>query len=153
MRFLFIDRVIRLERGRRITGVKSFASSEPFLENHFTRTAMVPSVILIEAMAQLLGWLATYSRDFQSMAILALISDVSVSATLKPGARLEIDAKLVTSTERDSLGTATAAVDGQTVARVDRMIFRHVPFPAGAMAREFLSYYAGIDDPSLLEPT
>jgi 3-hydroxyacyl-[acyl-carrier-protein] dehydratase len=151
MRLLFIDRVTRLERGRRITGVKSFAASEQFLENHFTRRALVPSVILIEAMAQLLGWLAAYSRDFQSMAILALISDVNVPATLKPGARLEIDARLLTSTERDSLGTVTGAIDGETVARVDRMIFRHVPFPAGEMAREFLSYYAGVDDPSSLE--
>ena len=41
MRFLFIDRVTGLERGRRITGIKSFAATEPFLESHFTRAALV----------------------------------------------------------------------------------------------------------------
>jgi len=70
MRFLFIDRVTSLERGRRITGIKSFSSSEPFLESHFTRRALVPGVLLIEAMAQLLGWLASYSYDFRCVAVL-----------------------------------------------------------------------------------
>src|SRR2546428_226007 len=87
MRFLFIDRVTGLERGRRITGIKSFAATEPFLESHFTRAALVPGVLLIEAMAQLLGWLASYTYDFRCVSVLALISDVTVPAALKPGAR------------------------------------------------------------------
>jgi 3-hydroxyacyl-[acyl-carrier-protein] dehydratase len=151
MRFLFIDRVTSLERGRRITGIKSFASSESFLESHFTRVALVPGVLLIEAMAQLLGWLASYSYDFRCVAVLAMISDAMVPAALKPGARVEIDGRLLTTTERDSLGAATAAVDGQIIARVDRLILHHVPLPTGETAREFFLYYAGIDDLSSLE--
>jgi len=153
MRFLFIDRVTGLERGRRITGIKSFASSEPFLESHFSRTALVPGALLIEAMAQLLGWLASYSHDFRRVAVLAMISDVTVPTALKPGAHVEIDGRLLTSTERASLGAATAAVDGRIIARVDRLILHHVPLPAGETAREFFLYYAGIDDLSALERT
>jgi 3-hydroxyacyl-[acyl-carrier-protein] dehydratase len=151
MRFLFIDRVTSLERGRRITGIKSFSSSEPFLESHFTRRALVPGVLLIEAMAQLLGWLASYSYDFRCVAVLALISDVTVPAALKPGARVEIEGRLLSSTEQDSLGAATATVDGETIARVSRLILHHVPLPEGETAREFFLYYAGIDDLSALE--
>jgi len=151
MRFLFIDRVTSLERGRRITGVKSFSSSEPFLESHFTRTALVPGVLLIESMAQLLGWLASYSYDFRYVAVLALISNVTVPTALKPGARVEIEGRLLSSTEHDSLGAATAMVDGQTIARVERLILHHVPLPKGETARAFFLYYAGIDDPSSLE--
>jgi 3-hydroxyacyl-[acyl-carrier-protein] dehydratase len=151
MRFLFIDRVTSLERGRRITGIKLFGSSEPFLESHFTRAALVPGVLLIEAMAQLLGWLASYSYDFRCVAVLALISDVTVPAALKPGARVEIEGKLLSTSERDSLGAATATVDGEIVARVDRLILHHVALPAGETARDFFLYYAGIDDLSSLE--
>jgi 3-hydroxyacyl-[acyl-carrier-protein] dehydratase len=151
MRFLFIDRVTSLERGRRITGVKSFSSSEPFLESHFTRTALVPGVLLIESMAQLLGWLASYSYDFRYVAVLALISNVTVPTALKPGARVEIEGRLLSSTEHDSLGAATAMVDGETIARVERLILHHVPLPKGETARAFFLYYAGIDDPSSLE--
>ena len=151
MRFLFIDRVTSLERGRRITGIKSFSSSEPFLESHFTRKALVPGVLLIEAMAQLLGWLASSSYDFRCVAVLALISDVNVPAALKPGARVEIEGRLLSSTEHDSLGVATATVDGETIARVSRLILHHVPLPQGETAREFFLYYAGVDDLSALE--
>ena len=151
MRFLFIDRVTSLERGRRITGIKSFSSSEPFLESHFTRAALVPGVLLIEAMAQLLGWLASYSYDFRCVAVLALISDVTVPASLKPGARVEIEGRLLSSTARDSLGAATATVDGRTIARLERLILHHVALPEGQTAREFFLYYAGIDDLSALE--
>src|SRR5262249_15496030 len=151
MRFLFIDQVTSLERGRRITGIKSFSSSEPFLESHFTRAALVPGVLLIEAMAQLLGWLASYSYDFRCVALLALISDVTVPTALKPGVRVEIEGRLLSSTERDSLGAATATVDGEIIARVSRLILHHVPLPKGETAREFFLYYAGIDDLSSLE--
>src|SRR5437660_12435156 len=153
MRFLFIDRITSLQRVRRIAGIKSFASSEPFLESHFTRVALVPGVLLIEAMAQLLGWLASYSYDFRCVAVLALISDVTVPTILKPGTRVEIDGRLLTTTERDSLGAATAAVDGQIIARVDRLILHHVPLPAGQTAREFFLYFAGGSDVASLERT
>jgi 3-hydroxyacyl-[acyl-carrier-protein] dehydratase len=153
MRFLMIDRVTALERGRRIKGVKSFASSEPFLEAHFTRAALVPGVLLVEAMAQLLGWLVSYSNDFRCLAVLALISDVTVPAALPPGIRAEIDGRLLSTTASDSLGTATATVDGQIVAKVERLILHHVPLPAGETTREFFLQYAGVDDPSSLERT
>ena len=50
-------------------------------------------------------------------------------------------------------GAATAAIDGQVVARVDRLILHHVPLPAGQTAREFFLYYAGVDDLASLERT
>src|SRR5207302_380318 len=126
---------------------------EAILESPFTRAALVPGVLLIEAMAQLRGWLASYSYDFRCVAVLALISDVTVPPTLKPGARVEIDGKLLTTTERDSLGAATATIDGQVIARVNRLILHHVPLPAGQTAREFFLYYAGVDDLASLERT
>src|SRR5258705_6818487 len=98
MRFLFIDRVTGLERGRRITGIKSFAATEPFLESHFTRAALVPGALLIEAMAQLLGWLAGYTYDFPCESVLARISDVTVPDALKPGPRSAIVWRLLTTT-------------------------------------------------------
>ena len=150
-RFLFIDRVTSLEKGRRIRGIKSFASSEPFLESHFAGAALVPGALLIEAMAQLLGWLVAYSNDFRCVAVLALIADVTVPAAMKPGARVEIDGRLLATGERDSLGAATATVDGQTIARIDRLILHHVPLPSGETSRKFFLYYAGVDDLSALE--
>lgn len=151
MRFLFYDRVTRIEKGKRIVGVKSLSSSEAYLEKHFTKIALIPGTLLIEAMAQLLGWLVTYSHYFRYMAIMSLIGGARLPPALKPGVRLEVDGHLVTNTERDSLGMATASLNGEVVARVDRLIFRHfaVPNPEPLVNR-FL-YYGGIEDLAALE--
>ena len=55
MRFLYYDRIDNIEKGRSITGVKTFTLSEEFFRRHFTKQALVPGVIYVEAMAQLLG--------------------------------------------------------------------------------------------------
>ncbi len=153
MRFLFYDRVTRLEKGRRIVGVKSLSSSEEFVEKHFTRVALIPGTLLIEAMAQLLGWLVTYSHDFRYAAIMGLIGGARLPPALRPGVRLEIEGSLVRNTERDSLGTATVFLEGAMVAQVDRLIFRHFPVPSPERLLERFLYYGGIEDLAALERT
>lgn len=151
MRFLFYDRVTSIEKGKRIVGVKSLSSSEEFLEKHFTKVALIPGTLLIEAMAQLLGWLVAYSHDFRLVAIMSLIGEARLPAQLKPGVTLDIEGHLLTNTERDSLGRATVSLDGETIARVDRLIFRHFPVPAPEILVERFLYYGGIDNLAALE--
>jgi len=151
MRFLFYDRVTSLEKGKRIVGVKSISSSEAFLEKHFTKVALVPGTLLIEAMAQLLGWLVAYSHDFRRVAIMSLISGVRLPSRLKPGVTLDIEGTLVTNTERDSLGTATVSLSGDPVAHVERLIFRHFHAPSPEPLLKRFLYYGGIEDLAKLE--
>ena len=66
MRFLYYDRIVRIEPGRRIVGVKAFALSEEFLRGHFSREPLVPAPILLEAMAQVLGWGIIMPTSFAS---------------------------------------------------------------------------------------
>jgi 3-hydroxyacyl-[acyl-carrier-protein] dehydratase len=102
-------------------------------------------------MAQLLGWLVAYSHDFRRVAIMTLLDGVRVPAALRPGVRLDIDGTLLTTTERDSLGVATVSLDGEVIAQVDRLIFRHFPVAAPEpLVRRFL-YYGGITDLAALE--
>ena len=118
--FLLIDRVLEVGEDR-IRALKNVTINEPFFPGHFPGHPIMPGVLLIEAMAQLLGWLASYSYDFRYVAVLALISDVMVPAALKPGARVEIEGKLLSTSERDSLGAATATVDGEIVAAAQKL--------------------------------
>ena len=86
MRFLFYDRVTRIEKGVRIEGVKSFALSEEYLRGHYPRRAVVPAGICIETMAQLLGWGVMHAHDFRLAAIMSLVEGFTLSEPLlRPG--------------------------------------------------------------------
>ena len=82
---------------------------------------------------------------------MGLIAGARLPAALKPGVRLEIDGHLVSSGERDSLGTATLCLDGAVIAQVERLIFGHLPVPAPERLRERFLYYGGIEDLAALE--
>lgn len=53
--FVFVDRIVELEPGRRAVGVKKIQPDEWYLQGHFPGNPLVPGVILVEAMAQVAG--------------------------------------------------------------------------------------------------
>jgi len=50
--FLLVDKVVELEVGKRIIGVKNVTVNEPFFQGHFPQKPVMPGVLIIEAMAQ-----------------------------------------------------------------------------------------------------
>ncbi len=50
--FVFVDKVLELEAGKRILCQKNLTISEPCFEGHFPDTPLFPGVLIIEAMAQ-----------------------------------------------------------------------------------------------------
>jgi 3-hydroxyacyl-[acyl-carrier-protein] dehydratase len=50
--FLLIDRVLELERGKRILGLKNVTMNEPFFVGHFPHRPVMPGVMILEALAQ-----------------------------------------------------------------------------------------------------
>lgn len=135
-----------MEKGKSIIGVKTFSLSEEFLRRHYTKIALVPGVIMIEAMAQLLGWLVIYTHDFHLSAIMSLIENVNVTSNLRPGFKAEIRGELVSTSRSDSLGKAQMYLDGQLIAAIDRILYSHVHRVHSEGLRRLFHYYSGIKD-------
>ena len=53
--FLLVDRILSLEEGRRVVGLKNVTINEPFFQGHFPGHPIMPAVLIIEAMAQVGG--------------------------------------------------------------------------------------------------
>ena len=53
--FLLIDRVLEMEKDKRIVAIKNVTINEPFFQGHFPGQPIMPGVLLIEAMAQAWG--------------------------------------------------------------------------------------------------
>jgi 3-hydroxyacyl-[acyl-carrier-protein] dehydratase len=50
--FLLIDRVVEIERRKRIVAIKNVTINEPFFQGHFPGYPIMPGVLMVEAMAQ-----------------------------------------------------------------------------------------------------
>ena len=49
---LLIDRVVEVERAKRIVAIKNVTINEPFFNGHFPGYPIMPGVLIVEAMAQ-----------------------------------------------------------------------------------------------------
>jgi beta-hydroxyacyl-ACP dehydratase FabZ len=56
--FLLVDRVLELEKGKRIKALKNVTINEPFFTGHFPHRPVMPGVLMLEAMAQAAALLA-----------------------------------------------------------------------------------------------
>src|SRR6202035_1385231 len=50
--FLLIDRVLEIERKKKIVAIKNVTINEPFFTGHFPGYPIMPGVLIVEAMAQ-----------------------------------------------------------------------------------------------------
>ncbi|MBI1819296.1 MAG: 3-hydroxyacyl-ACP dehydratase FabZ [Nitrospirae bacterium] len=60
--FLLVDRIIEMELGEKIVGIKNVTFNEPFFQGHFPDYPIMPGVLIIEALAQVGGVLAFKSN-------------------------------------------------------------------------------------------
>jgi 3-hydroxyacyl-[acyl-carrier-protein] dehydratase len=144
MRFLYYDKVNDIEKGKSITGIKTFTLSEEFFRGHFKKEALVPGVIYIEAMAQILGWLVIYSHDFKLSAIMSLVEDIKIPSKLRPGFTAELHGEIISTSRRDTLGKAWITVDGKLVASMDRIIYSHIHKVNSENLVRLFEYYSGL---------
>lgn len=115
--FLFVDRVLECEPGRRAVGIKAVSAGEPYFAGHFPGRPIVPGVILLEAMAQL-GAVALLS-DPQWQGRIPLfggVDGVRFRRPVRPGDVIRLEVEIVRMRRGLGKGRGTARVDGELAA-------------------------------------
>ena len=116
--FLMVDRIVELESGKRIVGLKNVTINEPFFQGHFPGVPVMPGVLVIEAMAQVAG-IMTYAEEpdiKEKLIYFTGIENAKFRRPVVPGDQLRIEMELLN--RRNHFGTmkGRAEVDGRLVA-------------------------------------
>lgn len=120
--FLFIDRVVEFDEGKKIVCVKNVSGNEPVFVGHFPDFAIMPGVLIIEAMAQasiilFRKSLSTQQNDKNTVFLLASINNARFTKPVFPGDQLFIEIIVEKIVSKGAIVQATVKVDEKTVAK------------------------------------
>lgn len=114
---LLVDRILELEPGKRIVGLKNVSANEPYFLGHFPDYPVMPGVLVVEAMAQVGGVLVSYLPGTEGqLAYFASIERCRFRRPVKPGDQLVTEVTILRLRDRIGKVQATGRVDGAVVA-------------------------------------
>lgn len=123
--FLLIDKVLDFQCDEYLVALKNVTYNEPFFNGHFPVRPVMPGVLIVEAMAQATGLLATESRPAEvsekSLYYFVGIDKARFKQPVEPGDQLIITVKLRTVRRGIWAFTGDAKVDDKVVATADIM--------------------------------
>ena len=123
--FLLVDRIIEMELGKRVVGIKNVTANEPFFQGHFPGNPIMPGVLIIEAMAQVGGVLARLSipdvMERKEMGEIFFVSmdKVKFRKPVVPGDQIRFEDEALRTGGRIWKMAGKAFVDGDLVAEAN----------------------------------
>ncbi|MBN1912863.1 MAG: bifunctional UDP-3-O-[3-hydroxymyristoyl] N-acetylglucosamine deacetylase/3-hydroxyacyl-ACP dehydratase [Candidatus Omnitrophica bacterium] len=118
--FLFVDRVVHLERGKSARGIKNVTINDYFFDGHFPGRPVMPGVLIIEAMAQVGGVMMLSTEENRGkLAYFMAANNIKFRKTVVPGDQLVIDVEAGRIRARTGQVHARAMVDAKVVVEAD----------------------------------
>ncbi|MEO5360661.1 MAG: hypothetical protein H7843_09450 [Nitrospirota bacterium] len=117
--FIFIEKVLEIEKGQRIKALKAVTSGEEVLNTSAGSVGQqcFPFVLLVEAMAQASG-LVLEAEEIE-MAFLTMINDAHHVKSAVAGDVLIIESELIKKFPPLYIFSANVSVDGQTISTAE----------------------------------
>lgn len=120
--FLFVDRIVHMERGRRAIGIKNLTINDYFFKGHFPGRPVMPGVLILEAMAQVGGVMMLAAEENRGkLAFFMAVDNAKFRKTVLPGDRLFLDVEAGKIKSRTGQVHGKAFVDGKLVTEADLM--------------------------------
>lgn len=122
--FLMVDRILSIELGKRVVGLKNVSINEPFFVGHFPHNPIMPGVLIIESMAQVGGILALLSTpEYMGNPEVYLMSmdKVRFRRPVVPGDQLVLDVQVLRAGKKFFKMEGKATVDDTLVAEAEFM--------------------------------
>ncbi|MCE5341818.1 MAG: beta-hydroxyacyl-ACP dehydratase [Planctomycetaceae bacterium] len=126
MKFILIDKIVKIEAGKEIQTVKNVSLSEEYLSDHFPIFPVLPGVFLLQGLVESACWLVRHSENFaHSMVLLTQAKNVKYKSFAAPGMNIQytVTAKSIEENLSSFLGVGVCN-DGQAIVEA-RFSLRH----------------------------
>lgn len=119
--FLLVDRILDIEDGKRIVGIKNVTINEPFFQGHFPGHPIMPGVLIVESMAQVGGMLLMRSIADPTTKVVYFMSldNIKFRRPVRPGDQLRLELEVVQRRGMTCRMRGVATVDGLVVAEAE----------------------------------
>jgi 3-hydroxyacyl-[acyl-carrier-protein] dehydratase len=90
VRFVFVDRILALERGQSILALKNVSASEDVFDTHFPGHPIFPGALILEALEQASQALIGSTYAFTRVGRLARVTGATFRRIVRPGDQLHV---------------------------------------------------------------
>ena len=120
--FLMLDKVLELEKGKRIVVIKNVSGNEPYFLGHFPEKAIMPGAFIIEGMGQaaiILFRLSQEDKDFNNEEYYFGFASAKARflKPVFPGDQIVMEIKMVKMISDAAVIKGVATVDGEVVTK------------------------------------
>ena len=116
MRFILLDRILGIEKGREGSFLKNVSQSEDYFTDHFPESPIMPGVLILEGFDQAAQFLVGCSHDFTCYPQLKQVLRVAFRHFVIPGDQLQIHLQVIQEEGEEVVVKAAAQVDNRVVA-------------------------------------
>ncbi|HQZ87472.1 MAG TPA: 3-hydroxyacyl-ACP dehydratase FabZ [Gammaproteobacteria bacterium] len=116
--FLLVDRVLEFEQDKTLLAIKNVSFNEPFFSGHFPVKAVMPGVLILEALAQAAAILASHTAEWDpngSLFYLGSIENARFKKIVVPGDQLHLSVEILKRRANVWKFKATALVENEIV--------------------------------------
>ena len=116
--FVMVDRILSLEMGKEIVGLKNVTINEPFFQGHFPGQPIMPGVLILEG---IMAYYAHQEAIGKKLLFFAGIDKARFRKPVVPGDQLIFTLELMKQKKSIMIMSAKARVDEQVVAQAELM--------------------------------